>query len=214
MLTKPSWLRSWLDRLNWDIFTWQVYVGDAVEGAIDWVIDGLNNALDWGTAAYNWAQAAWDRISQVSQELISRILTETSRIWDWVSTLPSYLGDWWAARLTEVKEWVQTLTGTVNDAISSVNKVVNNLSTQWQLFVTSTLPSLVDISFWRSFWGGSLGSIGQWWEPQRRQLLDEVDISLEPTREEVRTHAGWLDMIKKLFTDPEEFVLELLSMIW
>lgn len=214
MFSKPDWLRQWLARLNWDVFTWQIYVGDALESAVDWIIDGLNNILDWGMTAYDWARAALDRIPQVAQDLTSQFLSEISRVWNWVSSLPSYLADWWTARFNQVKEWVQTLTDDLKSYTNSILKSVNSLENQWDDFRRSTLPGLIDLSWWSRFWGGAITNIDDWWQSRRQQLLDTMDALLQPTRDEVRQHSTWLDMVRTLFTDPEQFVLDLLSKIW
>ena len=53
-MEKPYWLEGALSHLNWDIFTWHIYVGDTIESAIDWVIDWFNTLAEWAAMVGAW----------------------------------------------------------------------------------------------------------------------------------------------------------------
>lgn len=141
-ISKPSWLRSFLDKLNWDILTWKVYVGDAVESAIDWAIDKINIAIDWGEDAWNKAVIAWDKAVDVFWDLTATINREANRLWDNIEVWWDDLGEWWEPKIT----WIKGLVGIAEDALFSLIKGVeiglNWLDVQWDNFWENTWPQM------------------------------------------------------------------------
>lgn len=207
-LYKPSWLRDFLNRFNFDIFTWHVYIGDVVETAVDWTIEGINNALDWGVSAYNLARSIIDTFKDRVTAAISGVINSVNYALNWIYSWPSRIASWWDGAKGDFKDWVRTLLYDVNSAISSVGRTANSLSTKWQDFVTSTLPGLLDWSWVRSFFGAGIASISDWWRPQRDQLRDERQAELQPVIERVNEHDSWLDSVRELFSDPEKWLLD------
>ena len=130
-LTKPGWLRSLLNKLNWDIFTWKVYVGDAIEDGIDWVIDWLNEAIKWGTDAWN------------------DLCKETTKIWNKIDTWWSDLSDWWKTKVTWLRDLIDTAEDWLKDRIGIIKQGLASLRTSWDNFWQNTWPQLVkDFNTW------------------------------------------------------------------
>lgn len=70
MLQKPEWLRLWLQNLNWDVFSFHIYVGDAVEEAIDWVLGWLNAFLEWADLMYGYMVDFRDELLELLDSIL------------------------------------------------------------------------------------------------------------------------------------------------
>ncbi len=142
MLQKPEWLATALGYLNWDIFTWHVYVGDTAENAIDWVLDGINTLITWAQQVGAW----WEEFRQEVLDIFNLIPQWINEVWDYVLNLVdatrSIIATWWEATFEIVKEWVRALVDTVKDAVTVVNNALTWLTLQWDNFTTSILPTL------------------------------------------------------------------------
>lgn len=207
-INKPSWLRRWLDRLNWDIFVWHVYVGDAIEGAIDWVLDKINLVLDISYYAYDKALDAWDRAVQLGRELRSLVYREVQELLDELSTWSDQLNDWWEAKRSWIRSVIDAGIDTLKSYTDSILSIVNKLEAAWDSFRRDTLPGLFTIDHWSAFWGGRVDNISDWLAATRQQMSDTIDAVVAPVRREVNKHTGQLDLIKDLLKDPEKWLLD------
>lgn len=213
-IQKPPVLRDWLARWNFVIFTWKVYIGDVVENAIDWTISWINYVLNWAEIAYNWAKAAWDKAVQVWNDLTVRINTEVQKLLNKIDTWWSQLNTWWAARSSEVRGWISAASDRLQLYINDISFSLQRLNTAWDTFrvdLLSRIPSWTEL---RDFITAGINEVKQWFTLQRQNISDEIETNIKPVRDQVNKQTSWLDMIKKLFTDPEEFILELLVKIW
>jgi hypothetical protein len=70
---KPAWLTDLLASLNWDIFTLQIYVGDAVEDGLDWLIGWINDILEWIESIGAWLEDLRQEIVDVIQVIIYQL---------------------------------------------------------------------------------------------------------------------------------------------
>ena len=142
MLQKPQWLVDFLNALNWDIFTWHIYVGDTVENAIDWVIDIIDTIITWMVQVGNW----WEEFRQEVVDFFRLVPQWINEAWQFILNFWDTIGDiiatWWEAVYQTVKDWVNTIIDGVKDAL----KVVSDTLTQWvttvENFFTSILPTL------------------------------------------------------------------------
>ena len=189
---KPSWLRNWLDNLNWDILTWHVYVGDAVESGIDWAIAWLNDSLDWALDAWNLAWDAWEKAVDVFWDLtdtidywVDRLFKEIDQWWD-------DLDDWWDAVWDDILDWVEARLETLKTLISDTRQWLAKLDTAWDNFKTNTLPNLINFS-WFNDW---------------------VKARVTPIEKDLAQHSSWFDLLKELMVDPEKWLLDrIISML-
>lgn len=205
---KPSWLRRWLDRLNWDIFVWHVYVGDAIEGAIDWVLDKVNAVLDLTYRAYDRALDAWYKAVELARDLRSLVNREVQDILDNLSTWSDRLNEWWATKRYWVLGVIDAGIDKLKSYTNSILSIVNKLEAAWDNFRRDTLPGLFTVERWTSFWGGKVDTASDWWAARRQQMSDMIEAGLAPVRSEVNKHSGQLDLIKDLIRDPEKWVLD------
>ncbi|MBU2060074.1 MAG: hypothetical protein KKB38_20380, partial [Gammaproteobacteria bacterium] len=81
-----------------------------------------------------------------------------------------------------------------------------NLSSAWERFRSDTLPSLVDLTWFRSWWGQGSTPFESWWSWARGLISDETEAKLDPVRQGVNRNASWLEMIKSFIDDPEDFL--------
>lgn len=207
-IEKPPELRRWLDTLNWDIFTWRVYVGDAVESAIDWSLAYINNALDWGVSAYSWAQYALSQAQSLFNQVLTTINREISGVLGRIDAWWGDLGDWWYTKVTWIYDVVDSAYDTLRAYTDSVRSSLNKLSVAWDDFRISTLPGLLGWGWVRDFFGAGVSGIDDWWEARRRQLRDTVAIIIAPLQEELRQQAARLEVISDVFADPEKWLLD------
>lgn len=208
---KPSWLRNLLDRLNWDVFTWKIYVGDAIESGIDWALGWINYAIDWAVTAYNWGKAAWDKAVEVGNELVRTINTEISRVRNKIDTWWGDLGEWFEGKKPTIEGWIAVALTPLRLLLSGVETVANAVSIAWDDFKTDTLPKLLDPSWITSFFGAGIASISDWWAARHQEITDRIDTEVTPVRDEVNRHTSWLDLVKDLFTDPEKWLLDMIE---
>lgn len=216
-ISKPSWLRRWLDRLNWDIFVWHIYVGDAIEGAIDWVLDKVNLALDLASVAYDRALSAWSKAVELAGDLRSLVYREVQDILDELSTWSDQLNEWWATKRSWLHDLIDAAVYELKSYTNSILLVVNKLEAAWDSFRTETLPGLFTIDRWTAFWGGKIDNISDWWAARRQQVSDMIDVAVEPVRSEVNKYIDTLDKVKQFLTDPlswkDRFAEWVLSML-
>ena len=196
-LTKPSWLRTALSYLNWDIFAWHVYVGDAVESAIDWVVEWLNEAITWALEAWNKAQAAWDKAVEVGKALWSDFLREISQVWDIIQTWWSDLGDWWSTKVTWIRDLIDAAQDWLRSLIDDIRSGLDQLGVWWDNFTRDILPSLAtrfDITQAISAFMEQWKDLFEGWEAFKNSIVDFFSDPLE-----------WLwDRFTDWFLGPEE----------
>lgn len=209
-VSKPSWLRSWLSKLNWDIFTWRVYIGDAIEGAIDWLLMVTNNALDFATLAFNKALDAWNKAVELGKELTTIVNKFRSEVFDRINVWWDELGEWWETKKQWVKKLLLASSDFLRGLINNLERGLASLTVAWDNFRKDTLPRLLDISWFTAWWGRRAASFGDWWNAARDHIFNRLETEVKPVRDEVNKHSSWLDLIKELFTDPLGFVLGLL----
>lgn len=210
-ISKPSWLRVLLNKLNWDIFTWKVYIGDAIERGIDWALGWVNWGVDLAQAAYNKALEARDKALEVYRELLTIVNKSINEVFDKVSTWWSELGEWWSAKRQDIKDWIDDAKRITLSQIDAVRITLRQIDTAWDNFRTVTLPKLLDTGWITSFFGARVSSITDWWRPEKQKITDEIETEVQPVRDEVNKHTSWLDLIKELFTDPEKWLMNMIE---
>ncbi|GAI79073.1 unnamed protein product, partial [marine sediment metagenome] len=133
-ISKPSWLRTWLDRLNWDIFTWKVYVGDAVERALDWALDWINWAIARGEAAWSRAGVAIDKAIELAKDLGKTIDREIDKILARITTWGDNLGNWWETKKEWIRDRIDLAREKLEDLIDDVERGFASLDAAWDSF--------------------------------------------------------------------------------
>jgi len=187
-IVKPTWLRSWLSKLNWTVLTWQINVGDAIESGIDWAIDQINNTLEWASLAYNWAIAAWDRITEVWSNILTTIAKEIRPLWNTVNVWWNRLNEWWSSASQAVLGWIDLAKDYALDLFHQTTTSINNVIAWLDTFKSLILPTL----------------------PNRREVSDNIEANVKPIRDKVNEHTTWLDLMRDFFTDPQQFIFDLL----
>jgi len=136
---KPSWLESWLSRLNWDILTWHIYIGDAIESGIDWALGKINNILEKAEEAYNWATITWDNLWSEA----SKLWRDINSLWDSLKQqaqdLWGNITQWWNERYPIFYDWVTERWRSFTDWVIDVK---NTALTTWNTEIYPTLKSI------------------------------------------------------------------------
>jgi len=201
-VTKPSWLKSWLSRLNWDDFTWKIYIGDAIEDGLDWALEWVNWGIDQATSAYNKAWDAYYYAIDVYKDLRKVIYQETNDLWDRAFAWWSELTDWWADKRQDVWAWIDDVKDWAWDRIDDVWQFISDLNDAWESFRKSILPKLLDTTWLRNFFGRQVDNISDWWLAKRQEIDDWVDATTKPIRDELNKYLDTLSSAKQLFSDP------------
>lgn len=169
-IIKPSWLRTILDYLNWDILGYQVYVGDAVESAIDWAIDRLNTALEWADAAWDYAANAWWKAVQVGVDAWNDLQAVAWELRTSISDIWAELVTWWDDRVDDFWDLVDGATGWLEDRLDDAEWVLDELRDNWD-------------TFWRDIWPGWMqyleelaGRVGDFFSLTLPDLITSADI--------------------------------------
>lgn len=143
-IDKPSWLRSAFSHLNWDIFTWHIYVGDFLESGVDWVVDRVNDFLGFLEVCWNFIQVIWGRVIEFVGSVATGFNILIQQIWNWLGSVPGRIAD----AVSAVKSWalgaIDTVKGWVNQGIAWVQQQVNRLSAWWSEFKSSVLPGILE----------------------------------------------------------------------
>jgi phage-related protein len=164
---KPSWLRSFLDNLQFQIFTWHIDVGGPIETAFDWLFAPLNFLIDWLNWVLNWVEQAFDWVMDRVRAFFDPWIYVIREIYNTISTWWSSLGDWFSGLVSDIHDWVDARLQNFKDGFSIIT---DRLSDLWNLvshFFSSILPDLasrLDVSNaiaaalipWRdlfNFWG-------------------------------------------------------------
>ncbi|GAI69089.1 unnamed protein product [marine sediment metagenome] len=188
-ITKPPWLRSWLSKLNWTIFTWQVFIGDAIESGINWAIDKINVTLEWAIVGYNWGVAAFNKAIEIGQNILPAIARELQPLWNKVLTWWSELDEWWSTKRRLVLGWIDLAKAYARDLFLQATSSINSITGWLDNFKSLILPTLTN----------------------KRDVADAIEADVKPVRDEVNKHTNWLDMIIDLFTNPEQFFWDMLE---
>lgn len=210
-IRKPSWLRSWLNKLNWDIFGWKVYVGDAIEEAIDWALDWINWAISRAEAAWTRAGIALSRIIEEAKELTRLLYREIQKVLNLIDAWWGDLGEWWLTKVTWLKGLIGAAEDFLEDLIDNVARSLQRLNAAWDDFKRDTLPKLIDFSWWRGFWGGMYSNISDWWEPVSAQLGDSFGAITDGIISELNQFSQKLAEMGEFFTDPVKWLYDRLE---
>jgi len=206
-ISKPSWLRNWLNRLNWDVLTWRIYVGDAIEAAIDWALIWINQAVTWGELAYNFARIAWYKAVEVYDDLLSLITSEVEDLWARVNTWLDDLGEWWLGKKDEILGWIDAVLSGLDD-----------LRVAWDNFWTATWPDWTGrLAFlqtaWDNFWAVILprlidvDSIAEWWTGKAGEVGEMIGTAIKETEPFWQGWSDFRESVSDFFADPMEWLL-------
>lgn len=210
-ISKPSWLRTWLDSLNWDILTWHVYVGDAIESAIDWAIGWLNWGILQAELAWNKAVAAWDKAVEVGKNAWNDLMKEADKLWANIDTWWSDLGEWWEGKKQDIGEWIDTAKEDVGEWWDSLKQDLGELHTAWDSFWENTWPQLIkDFNAW-------VVKVGNFFTVTLPGLASHKDVDKAIADDKLTWKDLWNfwgDFGKEVgvfFSDPEEWLLDKLE---
>jgi hypothetical protein len=146
---RGAWFDQWPIVIPW----WTFEPGKAIEGAIDWVIDGINWLV--GKSKTTW---------QTATDAFSKAWEAFGRIDDWLRGALSWfytqVNNWWSTTWVNVQSWVRSFIDSlqyqVNLAFSDItglNVKITNLATDYDTFKvdfinqiknTEPFPSMID----------------------------------------------------------------------
>lgn len=170
----PSSWRTRISGWRWVILVWTIDIGGIILDVIDWFLGWVNWGIYQAEQAWNKAVAAWDKAVEEARALGKRIDKEVDKLLGKINAWWAQLDDWWGATYHSVKEWVRTLVGRVEDTLTDLQRLFNNLALAWEDFKRSTLPKLLDFSWVTTFFGKGISRIDDWWLPTRQKLEDSL----------------------------------------
>lgn len=186
---KPSSLVSFLNRWNFDVFTWKVYIGDVVENAVDWALSWINTTYNWATSAYNWARDAWDRAGRFWNDLTTWVNQELAPIWNRLQTWWSDLYEWWSGWLSYIKDLINHAREYALDRIKDLLSYVNKWVTAWDAFRIGVLPGLA----------------------RTIDIRDAINSFQNSWRDLFTFWANWRDQVINFFQDPLQWLYDRLE---
>lgn len=147
VIRKPRWLERAFSYMNWEIFTWHIYIGDSLESAVDWVINGINWVIDLAQSAWNWIDTWYSKLSDWWS-------TKWKVIRDWfkdlsntIDTWWSKIANWWSAKWSDVLKLTDTIKNWATSLIRDIQSGLNGVKAKLDNFFASTLPNLASINF-------------------------------------------------------------------
>lgn len=207
-LHKPPWLRDLLAGLNWTFMGVNLYIGDAVERAIDLVFDWLTWLDSVANQAIAVAEDAFSYVDNLRISLLTFFSQEIDNIRSEISSWWGELSDWWLAK----RAWIHSQIDYATQGLSQLRVSWSNfwtvtwpqwtgevagLKANWSNFWTLTFPTLVSFTW-----------LGSWWGSR----LTEVDLLISSA---LRTWFPFYDQLASLwsgiaefFTDPEEWLYQ------
>ena len=142
MISKPSWLVSFLAGLHWTILTWEIDVGGPIEGAIDWVLGPINELAEWAQLVLAW----WEEFRQEVLDVVSLIGERFGELWTYVwglaDTLLGTIAAWWEATAETVRAWINAAVDLVWETVRDLWQRIEGLWTMVTSFFGEVLPGL------------------------------------------------------------------------
>jgi predicted PurR-regulated permease PerM len=136
------WLVNGLLYLDWQIFTWHINVGTAVEAAIDWVLDGLNTVITFVGQLAAW----WEEFRQEVIDFFTEIPKWLNELWQYflnfADTFAGWISDWWDGIFETVKDWVLTVVDKLKEIVTDIGDTLERWVTTVENFFTQVLPEL------------------------------------------------------------------------
>ena len=192
---KPGWIINLLAALVWDILSWHIDVGGAIETAIDWVLDRVNAVLGVANEALTKALQVASQLLELAAsipgmiaDLLSSVWFSLGELWNTFTTWVSGLPDLVNALIDVALQWVR-------DAVDWLSSGIAQLFSWVSDFLTEILPTLAPVelverlirqafgawddllAFW-STWGRSLleffADPEGWVERRAEWLLDKI----------------------------------------
>ena len=185
-ISKPTWLRNWLSKLNWDIFTWKLYIGDAIENGIDWVITWINLQVEMVDRAQSAADLAYDKALEVDTSLRKDIALDLSEVYQELDKLESELSEQWKGVFEAFEKAVNKFISDLDARTDYLEYIVAELSKWWDNFRFNILPLL----------------------PTKQEVEDVLKAETDPIKKEVEKHGNIFTWAWDLLTDPMKFLYD------
>ena len=204
-ILKPGWLETALSWLNWDIFAWKVYIGDAIESAIDWVLTWINVQFDLVDKAQKEAEAARDLVIQTEKLVRHDFEFQDQQIRTEVDSLDA-----------ELRSVIEDETLTLEQKILKAGQVFANwITAVFGSFVREVNRFLAWLQGRTDYIEGQVNAVAGWWGTFKSQILPDlptkaqveelIEKDLAATREEVNRHTNIFALSWDFFTDPVKF---------
>lgn len=188
-LEKPHALESFLEFFNWEILGIIINPGEAVEAAIDWIIEVINSVLELIESAINFLYDLPDKISQLRTDLTRFIEKEISPIWNAIRNIPDKIDQWWSGTKHTVMDWIEMAGNSLLGLIANIGRVIDALESEWNYFWRYTLPDLLPkweiealirsaLAEWAdlfNFWGDSSRKVIEFFTDPLQWLYNKID---------------------------------------
>jgi hypothetical protein len=181
---KPWWVENLLNNLNWDILGWQIYVGDAIESAIDWVLNLFNTVIMWVENLQDWFEDFRQEVLDGFNTFVDWLEDLYQRTLGLIDGIYESISAWWSDRVDDILDIVYTVRDGILDFVGDVIDTVEAIAIWWENFRYDILPELLTFSF-----------LTDWWRGVSRDIIDAINQNTE-----------WLDMIRDFIDDPAQFV--------
>lgn len=185
-IEKPGWLKWVLEKANIDFGIWHWRPGDAIEGAIDWVITWLNLQVEMVDRAQSAAELAYDKALEVDTGLRSKIDLDLSKVYQELDKIESELSEQWKGVFEAFEKAVNDFVSDLDARTDYMEHIVSALSMWWDNFRFNILPLL----------------------PTRQEVKDVLEAETDPIKKEVEKHGNIFTWAWDLLSDPMKFLYD------
>jgi len=146
MISKPSWLVTFLASLQVDILTWHIDIGGPIEGAIDWVLGPINELAAWANQVWAW----WEEFRQEVLDFVNLVGSRFGELWNYVwalaDTALQQVLTWWEAASETVRGWIEAAVELVWDQVRDLWGRIEGLWIMVTTFFSDILPGLARLA--------------------------------------------------------------------
>jgi len=190
-LEKPTWLKQSIDGLNWDILTYKVYVGDAIEKAIDWVIDTMGYIAESAGNGLNELDSRITYLQQAFGEILHTHTTAIYNLTNRLDTLEQGAGTWLEAGRDTIEGWISSRLDPIKRLALALNDRVQVMS-----------QDILDLRD---------EARAPWWSPTR--VLGAIAEALSPFKKLEEDRKNLFEWLWLFFLDPPLFLYEMTTEI-
>jgi hypothetical protein len=193
-----------------DLFAW---IGDACVAISDFFAQVSGFFYD----AWSWWDNLTDTIARfITQswlyDFMSDPLAKINQLWTWFldrwSNVEVIILGWWEGTKTLVNDFIAALIAEATAWITERLDELGVVKVAWDNFWTITWPVLQDNLSPDAIWRSILYRLEEWGIGKDQAMSDGMDAKINPLIAEVEHHTTWLDTIKELFEDPEEWLVK------
>lgn len=194
----PNILGDWF----WDAADWFQNIQEFFIDTGWWYEEVIDSFQEFVT--FDWLDYIIDDIQEKLEE-----------VWEWFSgwwdEVTDVVDEWWRDTRQDVIDWISQASDWLEEQIDDLGHIVNNIDAWIDNFIQDTLPDLLSFDWFSSWWGNVNVSFDDWWRSAWSDILENIDVALDPVQERIAQFDQWFDLLKDFIDDPEKWLLDKLE---